>query len=142
MLLKNMQVLEIMKTHVAKATGTATLAEAVDLLDLYQTTGLPIVNASGNLEGMLTEHDVLRAMRALSGAVASRQPVRDWMTAPAISVSENEDVVTAARLLKTLGLKRLPVTTEAGKVVGFLNRIDLLQAIFEGAIEDVFSDSL
>ncbi len=142
MLLKNMQVLEIMKTHVAKATGTATLAEAVDLLDLYQTTGLPIVNASGNLEGMLTEHDVLRAMRALSGAVASRQPVRDWMTAPAISVSENEDVVTAARLLKTLGLKRLPVTTEAGKVVGVLNRIDLLQAIFEGAIEDVFSDSL
>jgi signal-transduction protein with cAMP-binding, CBS, and nucleotidyltransferase domain len=71
---------------------------------------------------------------------ADRQCVRDWMTVPAISVSENEDVATAALLLTVNRLKRLPVTTEAGQVVGMLNRIDLMQAVFEGTVADVFTD--
>jgi CBS domain-containing protein len=140
MLLRNMQVLEIMKTHVAKTTGEATLAEAADLLDLYQTTGLPVVDSTGGVQGMLTESDILRAAQTLSGAFPALQRVRDWMTAPAICIDENETVAEAARLMLKRGLKRLPVLTEGGRIVGVLNRIDLLQAVFEGAIDDVFTD--
>jgi CBS domain-containing protein len=140
MLLKNMQVLEIMKTHVAKTTGEATLAEATDLLDLYQTTGLPVVDSTGVVQGMLTESDILRAAQTSSGAPAASQCVHDWMTAPAICIDENETVEVAARLMLQRGLKRLPVLTEGRQIVGVLNRIDLLQAVFEGAIDDVFTD--
>ncbi|MCW3098011.1 MAG: hypothetical protein JWL77_3629 [Chthonomonadaceae bacterium] len=140
MLLRNMQVLEIMKTHVVKTTGEATLAEAADLLDLYQTTGLPVVDATDVVQGMLTESDILRAARTSSGASTASQCVRDWMTAPAICIDENENVAEAARLMLKRGLKRLPVLTEGGRIVGVLNRIDLLQAVFEGAIDDVFTD--
>lgn len=139
MLLRNMQVLEIMKTHVVKTTPEATLAEAADLLDLYQTTGVPVVDADGLLQGMLTESDIVRALHSLPAAVAGRETVRAWMTTPALSVSENTDVTVAATLLIRSGRKRLPVVTDVGRVVGVLNRIDLIQAAFEGAIADVFS---
>ena len=139
MLLRNMQVLEIMKTHVVKTTCEATLAQAADLLDLYQTTGLPVVDANGSVQGMLTEADIVRATRT-SGVGAGSQQVQDWMTTPAVCIGENETVADAARMLLARGLKRLPVITETGKLVGVLNRIDLLQAVFEGAIDDVFTD--
>ena len=135
-----MQVLEFMKTHVVKTTGEATLAEAADLLDLYQTTGLPVVDAAGVLLGILTESDIVRAARALSGAAAGYQHVEDWMTVPAICISETADIREAAALLRQGRIKRLPVITDARKVVGVLNRIDLLQAVFEGTIADVFTD--
>lgn len=139
MLLRNMQVLEIMKTHVVKTTCEATLAQASDLLDLYQTTGLPVVDADGRVQGMLTESDIVRAACA-TGIAAGAQRVQDWMTAPALCIGENEPVSDAARLLINRGVKRLPVITSVGHLVGVLNRIDLLQAVFEGAIDDVFTD--
>ena len=132
-----MQVLEIMKTHVVKTTGDATLSEAADLIDLYQTTGLPVVDADGGLQGMLTESDLVRATRTVAGPLAGLQRVRDWMTTPAISISENAEIEEAFRILYDPGMKRLPVLSETGQVVGVLNRIDLLQAIFEGAVGDV-----
>jgi len=140
MLLRNMQVLEMMKTHVVKTTCEATLAQAADLLDLYQTTGLPVVDAEGRVLGMLTEADIMRAAHT-SGVGAGSQQVRDWMTSPAVCISENEPVADAARLMLARRLKRLPVISESGNLVGVLNRIDLLQAVFEGAIDDVFTDS-
>ena len=135
-----MQVLEIMKTHVVKTTGEATLTEAADLIDLYQTNGLPVVDSEGVLQGMLTEGDIFRAVCSLAGLSAGGQAVREWMTAPAISIGEHAQVSDAARLLQDSGLKRLPVITETGQVVGVVNRIDLLQAVFEDAIANVFSD--
>lgn len=135
MLLRNMQVLEIMKTHVVKTTAEATLAEAADLLDLYQTTGLPVVDAEGLLVGMLTESDIVRALQR-SGASAGGFRVQDWMTVPAICVSENVDMREAVALMRDGRLKRVPVVTDTGQVVGVLNRIDLIQAVFEGTIPD------
>jgi CBS domain-containing protein len=152
-----MQALELMKTHVVKTTPEATLSEAIDLMDLYQVNGLPVVDGEGRLCGMLTEQDVLRALlsagvvrslqegaetgveflcaaeRSLAVAVGGYR-VRDWMTQPAISVSETEEVRLAARLMLARHLKRLPVITEEGKVVGVLNRMDVCQALFEGML--------
>jgi CBS domain-containing protein len=133
-----MQALEIMKTHVVKTTSDATLGEAVDLMDLYQVSGLPVVDADGRLCGMLTERDVLRAMQGEQNHPLGLNPlaesfaVADFMTTPPVSVSEHDAVLTAAQLMLERGLKRLPVTTEEGKVIGTLNRIDVLQAVFEG----------
>ncbi len=129
-----------MKSHVVTTNGEATLAEAADLLDLYQIMGLPVVDATGVLLGMLTESDIVRAARELSGGLAAHRRVQDWMTVPPVCVRESSDVREAALLLRTGRFKRLPVVSDAGKVVGVLNRIDLLQAVFEGTIADVFTD--
>src|SRR6185437_13743482 len=58
----SMQAQELMRVHIVKARPEDTLREAVDLMDLYQVTGLPVVDATGQLIGMLTERDVMRAL--------------------------------------------------------------------------------
>lgn len=145
-----MQVVELMKTHVVKTTPEATLGEAVDLMDLYQVGSLPVVDVEGRLCGMLSESDVMRALldnasplRSLSEAQATQvlragdaklRRVADYMTQSAIPISEHADIQQAARMLFTCGLKRLPVTDEHNRVVGALNRIDIIQSIFEDTI--------
>ena len=45
------------------------------------------------------------------------------------------DASVAVRLLILHRLKRLPVLDSLGRVIGTLNRIDVLQAIFEGSFD-------
>lgn len=139
-----MQVMEVMKTHVVKTSPEATLSQAVDLMDLYQVNCLPVVEEDGRLCGIISEADVLRAALPDGVEAESAEPwtearrgaaeyaVRDYMTVPPVSVSESLDLREASALLLTRNLKRLPVLSEEGQVVGTLNRIDVLQALFEG----------
>lgn len=136
-----MQVLEVMKTHVVKTTPDAPISEAVDLMDLYQVGELPVVDEQGILCGMIAEADVLGSVIAgpaegggsiTWNACVGATPVSERMSSPAVAVAESADLQEAAELLLQRGLKRLPVTRADGRVVGTLNRIDILQAIFEG----------
>jgi CBS domain-containing protein len=144
-----MQALELMRSHIVKTRPEDTLKEAVDLMDLYQVTGLPVVDAEGRLIGMLTECDVARALvpegrlEILEGNDAASlwesqcqagRCVGDFMSQPAISVDEATDIRAAAELMFTHHLKRLPVTTREGQVVGMLSRVDICQAILEGSL--------
>src|SRR5438093_1538708 len=53
-----MKVLELMKVHVIRASADATLGDAVDMMDLYQVTALPIVDQEGRILGIVTERDI------------------------------------------------------------------------------------
>ena len=138
-----LQTLELMKTYLVKTTEDATLREAADLMDLYLCGALPVVDPAGKLVGIITEHDLAASMLppGVGGALTGEQRVRaeglrvgDVMTRPVISIGEESDVVEAADLMLSRGLKRLPVTGAEGVVVGILTRIDVLQAMLEGAI--------
>lgn len=147
-----MQALELMKTYVIKATLEDSLSEAIDLMDLYQVNGLPVVDVAGKLVGFLSERDVLRALLPdglpqdkaafekeagrLQGQAEQVKSLRvgDFMTQPAIALPETTDIAEAAFLMLSHKLKRIPLLDEEGRVVGVLNRIDVLQALFEGTL--------
>ncbi len=135
MLLREMQVLEVMKTHVVKTTPDATLSQAADLLDLYQTSGLPVIDLDDRLCGMLAESDVQRAVTEYHARAAGLF-VREWMTTPAISLAEDAQLTDAISLMRSARLKRLPIVNAEGNVVGVLNRIDFIQTVFEGVLDD------
>ena len=149
-----MQALELMKTHVVKITPDCTIGEAVDLMDLYRVNGLPVVDADGVLCGILTEHDVMQAVRSdgapnnsdqsPSSAVPRRHTdallVRSFMSTPVQSVMEHDDALLAARLLLEGRAKHLPVVDRQGRVVGMLDRVDVLQSLFEGTLEYPLQD--
>ncbi|HLK61000.1 MAG TPA: CBS domain-containing protein [Chthonomonadaceae bacterium] len=138
-----------MKTHVVTTTRDETLSHALDLMDLYQVDGLPVVDAEGCLCGMLTEQDIshrllqdvvldaddtalLSALHRCAGISGLR--VADIMTEPAISISEAADVTDAVLLLIRSQCKRLPVTNDAQRVVGTFHRVDVFQALLEGIV--------
>jgi CBS domain-containing protein len=130
-----MQACEMMKTYIVKTTPDATLAEAMDVMDLYQETCLPVVDAEGRLVGVLTEHDVVCSvlpLRESVGEQARTQTVGDVMTTPAVAILESADMREAAEIMLARKLKRAPVVRDDGTVVGMLSRIDIVQAMLEG----------
>ncbi len=146
-----MKVFELMKTHVVKTTPEATLRDAVDMMDLYQVSGLPVVNAQDELVGVVSEYDVIHALlpeyvRLGEGARTGPRedlatliarvretPVSQAMSSPAVAIDENTDVLDAVAIMLERRFKRLPVTSE-GKLVGVISRIDICQAVLEGQV--------
>ncbi len=137
-----MLVLELMKTHVVTVSCDAPLGEAVDLMDLYQTVGLPVVSQQGALCGFVTESDIFRAITTsrtdahpfpILGTAADLK-ISDVMTPDVRFVTDTDDLLPAALMLLESGFRTLPVVTKEGKVIGTLARVDLLQAFFEGLL--------
>lgn len=142
-----MIVLQLMKTHVVTVPDNATIGEAIDLIDLYQVSGLPVINSKGVLCGYISEKDIYkRIIKGFNGSMSSiisitahavrigSELVRDLMTSPAISVGENSLAMDAADLMMCKKLKRIPVVSDQGQLIGTINRIDICRALVEGTI--------
>ncbi|MCL6473458.1 MAG: CBS domain-containing protein [Firmicutes bacterium] len=144
-----MRVLELMHTHVVTVQPEDTLRDAVDKMDLYQVSGLPVVDDEGHLVGVITEHDIIRELLPQPDKATTEESYRtEWqdlptraarvrgmqvkqaMTSNVIAVDENTDVLEAAAIMLQKKVKRLPVTAE-GKLVGIISRIDICQAVLE-----------
>lgn len=148
----SLKVLELMKSHVIKTTPDALIQEAVDMMDLYQISGLPVVDSADIIVGIITEYDIIHALlphyseahaepaepdRRQNFAALVRKikhkTVSEVMSSPVFSVDENADVLEAVRIMLAHRIKRLPVTSE-GRLVGVISRIDICQAMLEGQI--------
>jgi CBS domain-containing protein len=137
-----MIVVELMKTHIVKISPDATLQDAVDMLDLYQLTSIPVIDSEGFPLGIITEQRIssklippileksghMAALITLD--IAKNMRVSEIMSCPALIVDETADIREAATQMMENDLERLPVTTE-GKVTGTISRIDVCQAILE-----------
>jgi CBS domain-containing protein len=148
----SLKVLELMKSHVIKTTPDALIQEAVDMMDLYQISGLPVVDSADRIVGIVTEYDIIHALlpqfsQAQAEPVESdrrqnfsalvkkvkHKTVSEVMTSPVFSIDENADVLEAVKIMLSHRIKRLPVTSE-GRLVGVISRIDICQAMLEGQI--------
>ncbi|HEX7950923.1 MAG TPA: CBS domain-containing protein [Candidatus Limnocylindrales bacterium] len=112
----------------------ASLTEAVGLMDRHHIHGLPVVDATGSLVGVLSQTDLARA-RATE-YLWSGWPglaVRHLMTSPAITVKRSTPLVIAARKMERHGIHRLVVVDDADETIpiGVLSMTDLIHAIAE-----------
>jgi CBS domain-containing protein len=112
----------------------ATLTEAAALMDRHHIHGLPVVDASGALVGVLSQTDLTRA-RATEYLWANWPglAVRHLMTAPAITVHRTTPLLIAARKMERHHIHRLVVVDGADETVpiGVLSMTDLIHAIAE-----------
>lgn len=58
---------------------------------------------------------------------AFTHPVKDWMTAPAVSVQPSTSIIEADRTMQEYGVRRLPVLKD-GKLVGIVTKGDVREA--------------
>lgn len=126
--------LKIIKVHqymtkdlICFAPSTA-LANAIETLLHNKISGAPVVNAQGELVGMLSEGDCLKGI--LTGSYFEEAGVRvgDVMSDALLTVDVDTDIVKAAECFVERGLRRLPVMEE-GKLVGQISRRDVLRAV-------------
>jgi IMP dehydrogenase len=99
------------------------LAEALDLMDRHQISGLPVIEeASGRLAGILTHRDVRFVPR-------SERPVRELMTAERlVTVREGVSRGEAMALLHEHRIEKLLVVDEAYRLVGLITVKDIDKA--------------
>ncbi len=114
----------------------------------HRVSGLPVLDSSGALVGILTEGDLLR--RAETGTEprqswwralllgtqrlaeqyvhAHARRVDEVMTRGVVAVAPSTALSEVVVLMESRGIKRLPVV-EDGRVVGIVSRADLLRAL-------------
>ena len=139
---------EVMLRQVITATPEMAVDDAVNLMISHRISGLPVVDATGKVVGMLSESDLLRraelgtelktpAWRAwLAGpGRAARDYVRtharrvdEIMTAPAISITPETSLSEVVAVMESRRIRRLPVLSD-GKLVGIITRSDLVRTL-------------
>jgi len=129
-------VADLMSHQVIVVPGSATVLEAWHVLTAKALGQAPVVNIQGQLVGLLTRADLMRPERlpspdshALVWRALMQQSVQAIMWTPVPSVAADADIRRVARVLLDTGLPGLPVVDDAGLVIGFISRSDILRAV-------------
>ncbi|MEQ1519774.1 MAG: CBS domain-containing protein [Aestuariivirga sp.] len=149
-----MRARDIMTASVVTVSPETDIAEAVKLMLDRQISGVPVIDASGRLIGILTEGDLMRRAELVTGrqswwinpisspeqeakayVKAHGLKVKDVMTKEVVTINEQEPLDRIAMLFEERGIKRTPVL-RGGKVVGIVSRANLLRSLAAKKITD------
>ncbi|HEX6543208.1 MAG TPA: CBS domain-containing protein [Ktedonobacterales bacterium] len=108
---------DIMTSHVISIPPTATIREAADLLASHRISGMPVVDKSGRMVGLVTEADLISK---------HGRTVADIMSTRVVSVRDTTHVDEIAQLLTSNHYKRVPVMHEEN-LVGIVSRADIVR---------------
>ena len=110
---------------VVTATANTSLLDIANLLAQYRIGCIVIVEDDDKVQGIMSEHDLIRAI-GQAGPKVLKEPVSDFMTT-AVVTARNTD--TYDRLMSEMTIQRfryLPVV-EMGRLVGIVSIGDLVK---------------
>ena len=123
---------DIMNPNVVTIDPDDTIEVAISLMCEHGMSGLPVVDMSGHLVGVLTEFDLLDLFW---DPTTARNEVYHYMTRDIRKVEADDEVSAVAELFRMLSIRRILVTQDE-QLVGVISRRDLLrhvQRIRQGA---------
>ncbi len=154
-----MQINEFMIRDVVKIEEHVTVKELLEILVANKIGGVPVVDKQGNLQGMISDGDVIRFLQPQGRTIydiytlvlVSEQqdlkdklqssihlPVVDMMKKQKLySVKPNDKLEKALEILAEHGFKKIPVVNDAGRVVGVISRGDLIRYISNQLIKEL-----
>lgn len=104
------------------------LFNAVDSLLLHQISSASVLNQQGDLVGVLSESDCLRAVLSGSYFEEAAGTVGSLMSTEVETVDIDDDILVATEHFINKRRRRLRVV-ENGRLVGQISRRDVLQAL-------------
>lgn len=158
-----MNIREIMTSPVVTVTTETAVQEVARLMSSQQISGVPVVNANGGLEGVITElHLIVRNaplkepqyIAVLSGLIpihlsehrAYKERLRQALATTAGELMDSTDIATLSpddKVDQAMTIMSNPENTmipiiEHGAVVGVVTRTDLVRLIerLEGRLEE------
>lgn len=130
-------------TYVHTETPLADVAEAMGRRGI---SGVPVLNQTGKVEGVISEKDFLSRLAGAGpknfmslvasclrskGCIAlplKQQTAQDIMSSPALTVAEDVTVREIAEIFTTKNINRVMVTDEDGRLLGIVSRGDIVKA--------------
>jgi len=131
-----MRVREIMTKSVLTALPSMTVGKAAELLAYRGFSAMPVVDAKGDLVGIISEADLIRnRFPAAYGDTTPTDPapppgrtVGEVMTCPVIGISHDADVAVLARAMVT-GRRRCVPIVDGSRLVGVVTRRDVIRML-------------
>ncbi len=125
---------EVMALEPIVIRADAPLSEAVALLEKHHIHGVPVVDATGTLVGVLSQTDLLRARSTeFLWANWPGLAVRHLMTSPALTIHRSTPLADAARKMERHHVHRLVVVADDDEAlpIGVVSTTDLVRAMAE-----------
>jgi len=147
-------VAEIMDREPVSVSPEATIQDVIDLLQTNDLPGVPIVDESRKVLGIITDSDLVISNEDsdfhlphyvnIMGGIVFLESTKHWeerakkafaataadmMTADPITVGPDEPAEHAGRLISERKHNRLPVVDDEGRLVGVVTRVDVLAAL-------------
>ena len=140
--LKSIQAKDIMSRNVMTTTQVTPLATLADQMIHARINGLPVLDKSGKVVGIVTTTDLLIVMgMVLEGtsigqnSVATINPMVDIaMTSEVKDITEETTLEDIVHLMRTDNIHTFPVMRE-GKLVGVVGKHDVLKKFYESVHE-------
>jgi CBS domain-containing protein len=128
------------------------LKEAIQILAEKRISGLPVIDDSGKLVGIISETDLMwqetgvtppAYIMILDSVIYLQNPgtyerdlhkalgqtVGEVMSKNPVAISPDKSLREAAQLIQNHKVQRLPVLDNGGKVIGILTRGDIIRAM-------------
>jgi len=124
-----LKVKDIMTKDVVSVKKDTPIYEAMEIMRKNDITGMPVIEDDMTLVGVITEKDILRLFYADEDE--KNQTVGFFMTRPAVSYRENENLRSVCDFMMINYFRRVPVVSKQGKLVGIISRPDVIDYLLE-----------
>ncbi len=122
------RVADVMKVELVTLTPETEIVRAVAILLETGVSGACVLDAEGELVGVLSKRDCLKAALSASYYKQWGGTVSDYMTPDPQVLDAELDLVSACETMIASAFRRFPVTRH-GRFVGQVSRTDILQAL-------------
>ena len=141
---------DVMSTRVIVVRQSAPYKDMAAMLRQQRVSAFPVIDDDHRVIGVVSEGDLLAkkvfdgsSPEATQGTLRRRDhdkaaavTAAELMTTPAVTIGPDAPVTEAARLMYSRRVKRLPVTSEDGTLIGIVSRADVL-SVYNRADADI-----
>ena len=117
---------DVMVSDVLTVSEDTPLKEVTALFKEKRITGVPVVNAAGELRGVLSESDIIR--KTTSIGAWSPSMAGQVMTSNAVTVAPTDTMQRVCELMYNRRIHRV-VVAEGVQIRGIITSMDVLRAI-------------
>jgi CBS domain-containing protein len=118
---------DVMNARVVTVDPDDTIEEVMSRMIKYGISGLPVVDMTDRLVGIITEFDLLEMVWDPD---TDKNKVYHYMTRDIRTVDENDELTDVAEMFQTLPIRRL-IVKAGDKVAGVISRRDLIRYILK-----------
>ena len=122
---------QIMQPQVITVQAGDDVARAWHVLVDNQIHQAPVLDAANHLVGIVSERNLLTTLNVDDGQVRDvlARRVADVMSTPVVAATPVTDIRRIAQVMLDRDVDGVPVVSDAGTLLGFISRSDILQAV-------------